>query len=250
MVSNLNQTVAINNYNNEISSMTSNDLQKAEESAKEFNEDLYESNSFSASLTEETISTINFIENDILAYIIIPKINIELPIYEGANEQTLSLGIGHLSNTSLPVGGNNTHCVLVGHTGLSSAVMFDDIDKLEISDKFYIKVLDKTLEYEVTKVDIVLPDETENLVIQENSDLVTLVTCTPKYVNTHRLLVTGKRVEEENMEQNNVENYENKEQEIKIEEQIHKSYKYIFFILGDVVIIFMLIFLLGKSINL
>jgi sortase A len=199
VITHFNQTVAITNYEKTISEMTSEEINDAYNKAEEFNENLYENNTFDVSLTEEAVSTINIVDNEALAYIIIPKINLKLPIYEGASEEVLSLGIGHLANTSLPIGGNSTHSVLVGHTGLSNAIMFDNLDKLEIGDKFYIKVLDQTLEYEVSNVNVVLPEETESLIIQENKDLITLVTCTPKHINSHRLLVTGSRVEESNI---------------------------------------------------
>lgn len=130
----------------------------------------------------------------IMGYVNIPKINVSLPIYHGTDEATLQIAIGHLPGTSLPVGGESTHCVISGHTGLPSAKLFTDIDQLEVGDHFTLEVLDQTLTYEVDQINVVLPDELEDLEIEEGKDLCTLVTCTPYGINTHRLLVRGHRV--------------------------------------------------------
>ena len=128
-----------------------------------------------------------------MGYIIIPKLNITDRIFHGTEESVLQVGVGHMQNTSLPVGGETTHAVLSGHRGLPSADLFTDLDRLETGDTFYIKVLDKTLCYTVDQILTVLPDETEELKIQEGKDYVTLITCTPYGVNSHRLLVRGIR---------------------------------------------------------
>ena len=132
-----------------------------------------------------------------LGYIDIPKINVYLPIYEGTNDEVLLQGIGHLKNTSLPIGGKNTNSVLVGHTGITAKTFFDDLVKMELSDQFYIYILDDVLKYKVIDIKVVLPNETENIKPVAEADLVTLVTCTPKYINSHRLLVIGERVIDE-----------------------------------------------------
>ncbi len=131
----------------------------------------------------------------IMAYIDIPKADITLPIYHGTDDAVLQIAVGHLSGTSLPVGGEGTHCVLSGHRGLPSARLFTDIDKLVEGDTFTLTVLDRTLTYEVDQIRIVLPYELDELRIEEGKDYCTLVTCTPYGVNTHRLLVRGHRVE-------------------------------------------------------
>ena len=113
LISSFNQTVAITNYEEKIDKMSSEEIEKSESKAQSFNNSLHENNISSVSLTEDSISSVNFASNDILAYIIIPKINVQLPIYESSSTSVLTLGIGHLSNTSLPIGGSNTHCVLV-----------------------------------------------------------------------------------------------------------------------------------------
>lgn len=133
----------------------------------------------------------------IMGYVEIPTISCTLPIYHGSDEAVLQIAVGHLEGTSLPVGGENTHCVLSGHRGLPSAKLFSDIDQLVVGDRFMLRVLDEVLTYEVDLISIVLPDEFEKLEIENGKDLCTLVTCTPYGVNTHRLLVRGHRVETE-----------------------------------------------------
>lgn len=137
----------------------------------------------------------------IMAYIEIPQIKCSLPIYHGTDEGVLQIAIGHLPGTSLPVGGESTHCVLSGHRGLPSARLFTDIDQLAIGDEFMIRTLDETLTYQVDQILIVLPNEVDALRITEGEDLCTLITCTPYGVNTHRLLVRGHRVETRNRSQ-------------------------------------------------
>lgn len=132
--------------------------------------------------------------NGIIGYIEIPCIDITDPIYHYSTDAVLQKGIGHIHGSSLPVGGKSTHAVLTGHRGLPAQKLFTDLNKVEKGDKFYIHVLGKTLAYKVTSIKIVLPEDTEVLKVEPGQDLVTLVTCTPYGVNTHRLLVTGKRV--------------------------------------------------------
>lgn len=130
-----------------------------------------------------------------MGYVEIPKISVNLPIYHGTGENSLSRGIGHLLGSSLPVGGLGTHCVLTGHSGLSGQKMFSDLNQLKIGDVFYLKTLDETLAYMVLNISTVLPEDTSKLSIDSAQDTVTLVTCTPYGVNTHRLLVQGQRIE-------------------------------------------------------
>lgn len=137
---------------------------------------------------------LNLNGDGMMGYIIIPKMNVELPIYHTVEEKVLQVGVGHLENTSLPVGGPSTHASLSGHRGLPSAKLFTDLDQMEEGDQFFIKVLGETLAYEVHSVETVLPHETESLAIQEGEDLVTLITCTPYAINSHRLLVHAHRI--------------------------------------------------------
>ena len=130
----------------------------------------------------------------VMARIVIPSIHVSLPVYHGTDSRTLTEGIGHLFGTSLPVGGPSTHSVLTGHTGLSTATMFDNLNQLKKGDVFYVSSLGQTLKYEVNDITVVKPEETDSLRKVPGRDLVTLITCTPYGVNSHRLLVTGERV--------------------------------------------------------
>ena len=129
-----------------------------------------------------------------MGYIIIPKIEVELPIYHTTSEAVLQSGIGHFPSSSLPVGGESTHSVLTGHRGLPSKILFTDLDKLVEGDVFYIKILGETFAYQVDQILTVLPEDTKALSIEPGKDYLTLVTCTPYAVNTHRLLVRGVRI--------------------------------------------------------
>ena len=136
----------------------------------------------------------------VMGYIEIPTIQISLPIYHGTEDEVLQIAVGHLDWSSLPVGGEGTHCVLSGHRGLPSAKLFTNLDKLVAGDKFVIRVLDEVMTYEVDQILIVEPNDLSALAIEKGKDLCTLVTCTPYGVNSHRLLVRGHRVENESEE--------------------------------------------------
>jgi len=144
---------------------------------------------------EEYNSLLDVSGSGIMGYIEIPRINVVLPVYHGTNEDVLQTAVGHLEGTSLPVGGAGTHCVLSGHRGLPSARLFTDLDKLTNGDTFVLNVLDEVLTYEVDRIRIVLPSDLSELAIEDGKDYCTLVTCTPYGINTHRLLVRGKRIE-------------------------------------------------------
>lgn len=132
--------------------------------------------------------------NGVMGYIEIPCIDCTLPVYHGTQEDILQQAAGHVEWSSLPVGGENTHCVISGHRGLPSAELMTHIDRLRIGDRFYLNVLNQTLEYRVDQIKVVLPEDASYLTIEDGKDLVTLVTCTPYGVNSHRLLVRGARV--------------------------------------------------------
>ena len=134
-------------------------------------------------------------DEEILGFVEIPKIEQYLPIYEGTSPAILNKGVGHLTGSSLPVGGESTHAVLAGHSGLASQLIFTDLEQLELGDTFYLHSLGQTLAYRVDQILTVNPWETEELQVQEGRDLVTLITCVPYGVNTHRLLVRGERVD-------------------------------------------------------
>ena len=136
-----------------------------------------------------------------MGYVEIPKISVRLPIYHGTGDGVLRKGVGHLLGSSLPIGGRSTHSILSGHSGMASQTMFTDLEQLEIGDVFYLWVLGDVLAYQVFEINTVLPTDTSLLGIWEGQDNCTLVTCTPYGINTHRLLVTGKRIEDTEVEQ-------------------------------------------------
>lgn len=141
--------------------------------------------------SEDYNSQLNLTGNGVMGYIKIPIIGVSLPIYHGTDDATLEAGVGHLFGSSLPVGGESTHTVLTGHSGMASKKMFSDLDQLQVGDVFYLEVLGETLAYQVDQIKTVLPYDTTYLGIEADKDLCTLVTCTPFGVNTHRLLVRG-----------------------------------------------------------
>lgn len=153
------------------------------------------------SASGEYNSMLNLAGDGIMGYIEIPKINVHLPIYHGTGDSSLSKGVGHLLGSSLPVGGESTHSILSGHSGMASQTMFTDLEQLGIGDVFYLYVLGDVLAYQVMKINTVLPSDTSLLGIWEGEDCCTLVTCTPYGVNTHRLLITGSRIPYEEAEQ-------------------------------------------------
>lgn len=161
-------------------------------------DELYDENGTALSVSgtvddESYAETMNINGDGVMGYIEIPSINVSLPIGHWTTDEVLATKIGHLYGSSVPIGGTNTHAVLTGHRGLASAKLFTDLDKVAEGDEFYIKALGKTLAYKVNDIQTVLPSEIDALGIEEGRDLVTLVTCTPYGVNTHRLLITGER---------------------------------------------------------
>lgn len=144
--------------------------------------------------SDEYNSLLNINNDGVIGYIKIPKIDVNIPIYHGTSTKVLEKGIGHFEGSSLPIGGESTHSILSGHRGLPSSRLFSDLNQLEIGDMFYIYVLDQVLAYKVDKISTVEPSNIENLKIEEGKDFITLVTCTPYAINTHRLLVRGTRL--------------------------------------------------------
>ncbi len=192
------QSEAIATYQQAVSDNSAEKNQELWDEAVAYNATLQPGTS-RFTLTEDELaqyeSLLNVTGTGIMGYVRIPKINVELPIYHGTDDATLQIGVGHIPGSSLPVGGLGTHTVISGHRGLPSARLFTDIDQLEEGDLFEIDVLGKTLTYQVDQIRTVLPDELQDLDIDPNMDLATLVTCTPYGVNTHRLLVRGHRVD-------------------------------------------------------
>ena len=180
------------------------DLSEEREAALQYNEDLLGSKTVVTDPFDPAAlrprdgaydAALNIAGDGVMGTIYIPRIQVEEPIYHTVDDEVLHLGVGHLEETSLPIGGESSHCVLSGHTGLPSGKIFDDLDQLEVGDYFIIQVLGEDHAYRVYDIQTVLPEETESLVIQQGRDLCTLVTCTPYGVNTHRLLVHGERCE-------------------------------------------------------
>ena len=201
----MHQSRAIAAYQDQVNTLDDSQYEEMLEKAKAYNETLVgkeDRYNLSDSEVEEYNSLLDVTGTGIMGYVVIPKINVRLPIYHGTDPAVLEIAIGHIAGTSLPVGGASTHCVLSGHRGLPSAKLFTDIDQLEVGDQFMLEVLGDTLTYEVDQITVVLPDELDDIEIEEGKDLCTLVTCTPYGVNTHRLLVRGHRVE--TVEQNHV----------------------------------------------
>ena len=189
---------AIGSYAEQVAGMDEDRYQRIWESAYAYNQALTtRSNQYI--LTEEMNSEYQELLNvggtGIMGYIEIASLGVSLPIYHGTSDAVLQIAVGHLDWTSLPVGGEGTHCVLSGHRGLPSAKLFTNLDKLVVGDTFILRVLDEILTYEVDQILIVEPHVTENLHIEEGKDYCTLVTCTPYGINSHRLLVRGHRVE-------------------------------------------------------
>ena len=194
------QSRAIAAYSQEVSKLDENRYDELWQQAREYNRSLVgRENAYllDDSQKAEYERLLDVSGMGIMGYIEIPSINVSLPIYHGTEESVLQVAVGHLEWTSLPVGGESTHCVLSGHRGLPSAKLFTDLDRLVVGDRFRLGVLDQVLTYEVDQILIVEPQDTEALLIEEGKDLCTLVTCTPYSINTHRLLVRGHRVETE-----------------------------------------------------
>lgn len=204
-------SAVIDSYDDTVQSMDTEKLDAAKEAARSYNEQL--SNAVDRDAAGEAADTgISYVDlmdvGESLGYIKIPKIDVNLPIYEGTSDEVLLKGVGHLEGSSYPLGGDSTHSVLTGHRGLAEAVLFTDLDKMQKGDKFYLHVMDEVLAYQVDQVKVVEPEHTEDLEIIPGGDYCTLVTCTPYAINTHRLLVRGERTEyippEELTEQNAV----------------------------------------------
>lgn len=191
------QSRAVAGYAEEVEQLSDADYQTYFDAADAYNRQLNTTpNAFyKPDLVSGYAQTLDISGTGIMGYITIPKISVELPIYHGTDEGVLQVAAGHLEGSSLPVGGAGTHAVISAHRGLPSAKLFTNLDELEVSDRFTITVLNRVLTYEVDQISIVLPTEIDQLLPTEGMDYVTLMTCTPYGINTHRLLVRGKRVE-------------------------------------------------------
>lgn len=192
------QTRAIASYAQEVANLDQERYAQLWEDAQAYNQSLLERDNayvLSEEQQAEYDRLLNVSGQGIMGYIEIPSIGCSLPVYHGTGDAVLQVAVGHLDWTSLPVGGESTHCVLSGHRGLPSAKLFTNLDKLVVGDLFILRILDEVLTYEVDQILIVEPQDTESLKIVEGMDYCTLVTCTPYGINTHRLLVRGHRTD-------------------------------------------------------
>ena len=195
------QSRSIMGYAEQVAQMSAAEYAKFISEAEEYNAKLAENgNEWHMTQGQKKVyeSRLTFDSTGVMGYIDIPKIGTKLPIYHGTSESVLQTSIGHLAETSLPVGGKGSHCVLSGHRGLPSAKLFSDLDKLVQGDTFTLSVMNETYTYQVDQIRVVEPTDLRELTIRPGMDLCTLVTCTPYGVNSHRLLVRGHRVKNAN----------------------------------------------------
>lgn len=205
------QKDTISTFSREVESANPLDVDAIVNDAKEYNDLLWQARgaivgSVDAGFysNENYKSKLKFGESDVMARIEIPKINVDLPIYHGTSDEILKVGVGHLQGSSLPVGGESSRSILTGHRGLPTSKLFTRLDELVKGDLFYITTGNETLAYKITKLEVIEPDEMDTLHAQPGKDLVTLITCTPYGLNTHRLLVTGERVPYQAVEKDSI----------------------------------------------
>lgn len=196
-----NSSKVVSNYGEAIRKLSDVDYTEVWEAAREYNEYLTGFGDISEAVLAERADETQRYENllsvggsRVMGLLDIPKINVSLPIYHTTEESVLQVGIGHYEGSSLPIGGEDTHSVLSGHRGLPSATLLTDLDQVEVGDRFYVTILKEILAYEVQEIEIVNPEDVDGISIRRGEDLLTLVTCTPYGINSHRLLVTGTRV--------------------------------------------------------
>ena len=194
----LHASQAVADYAENVRNLEAEKYEQVLQDAKSYNQMLpYEQTTFALSEEEKEAydALLDISGTGVMGYIEIPTVNISLPVYHGTEDAVLQIAVGHLEWSSLPVGGESTHCVLSGHRGLPSAKLFTNLDKLVAGDKCIMRVLDEVLTYEVDQILIVEPTDVSTLIIEAGKDLCTLVTCTPYGINSHRLLVRGHRIE-------------------------------------------------------
>lgn len=189
------QSIVQAQYSDVVETMTDEEIKSVKQAAKLYNEALMSIQGTEVVQVQPYEDLLNLSGNGVMCSLEIPAIQVELPVYHGVDEEVLQKGAGHMPGTSLPIGGEGTHAVISAHAGLATARLFTDLEKLVEGDVFYIHVLDETLCYEVDQILVTLPSDTETVRIEEGEDYVTLLTCTPYGVNTHRLLVRGHRIE-------------------------------------------------------
>ena len=212
MIQRQHQKDAVATYQSSMETEDESQIQDALTKASEYNDMLFQSHGASIAGLQEGIlsnenyeSLLNLSGTGVMGSIEIPKINVDIPIYHGTSDEVLSTGVGHFQDSSLPVGGNNTRCMLTGHRGLPNAKLFTRLDELETEDLFFVSTCGETLAYRITEIEVMEPEEAEMLEILPDKDLCTLITCTPYGINTQRLVVTGERVPYEKVEYDSIE---------------------------------------------
>lgn len=198
------QQAVISTYQQSVMKCDESDLKECFEKAVEYNRQLFELKGVSVgdSIALDYESQLNVTQTGMMGHLQIPEIDVKLPIYHGTSDEVLATSIGHLEGTSLPVGGENSHAVLTGHCGLPNAELFTRLDELKMNDEFFLQVCNQTMAYQVVEIQVVEPEQVDAIVIEDGRDLVSLITCTPYGINTHRLIVTGERLKDvEDVEQ-------------------------------------------------
>ena len=245
LLMNIFQTTAIKEYNYTVEQMKQDRIEKILSEARIYNEQFKNTivvDPFSQEAENNKNSEYNEVLNidGTMGYIEIPKINVNLPIFNGTSEEVLKRGVGHIETTPLPIGGEGNHSVLSAHRGLPSAKLFTDLDKLEVDDVFMIKMLTEILVYKIDQITVVEPTDTQYLQAEDGQDYITLITCTPYAINTHRLLVRGTRIDTDEyfatVNNNNLNNQKG-------------SVNYLFISILVVFIILIVIFIFTKAIK-
>lgn len=201
IVGHRNQQDLISTYGDKLKEQDETKIQEALKSAEKYNSVLYQTMGAMVGNSSDILGEDNYkklldlTETGIMGSIEIPKINVDLPIYHGTSDEVLSKGVGHVMDSSLPIGGKSTRSILTGHRGLPTAKLFTRLDEMDKGDFFFVNVCNQTLAYQVTKIEEIKPEDVDKLNIEADKDLVSLITCTPYGLNTHRLVVTGERVE-------------------------------------------------------
>lgn len=198
-----NSTRAVSSYDAAVEALGDENASRILEEARTYNQQLFEENGSElpsddpiskSSLRDAYWDILNITDSGMMGYITIPRLGETLPIYHGSKEEVLQVGVGHLEYTSFPVGGESTHAALSGHRGLTSAKLFTDLEQMQLGDKFYIRIMNEVFAYQVDQITTVEPNQLKDLVIMKGEDHVTLITCTPYGINSHRFLVRGSRI--------------------------------------------------------
>ena len=229
----------ITNYENTVKHMSKEEKKELIEKARIYNDNLINDKvNPNYNFKEEYNNILNIDENGLMEYILIPKIKLNLPIYHTVSDEVLNKYIGHYTTSSFPVGGKGTNALLFGHRGLPSATLFTDLDQVKINDIFYTNILDKKYTYKVVDIKVVNPNDIKEIVIDKNKDQVTLITCTPYAINTHRLIIVGERYKISNK----------KLKEIKVRRRLSIS-ELISLISGLLIVVILLIYKIKKMRN-